>query len=53
MPWTENVFNRAIVLRTLIGILNQQTNAGPGRHAFEYAGEDLHLIRFTTLRGVA
>ena len=50
---TENVLNGAVVLRTLVGILNQQANAGPGGHALEYAGEDLHLVRLAALGGIA
>ena len=49
----ENVFNRAVILRTLIGILNQQTNAGPGSHPLEYAGEDFNLVRFAALGSIA
>ena len=53
MSRTENVLNGAVVLRTLVGILNQQANAGPGGHALEYAGEDLHLVRLAALGGIA
>ena len=52
MPRTEHVFDGAVVLRALIGVLNDQTDAGAGSHAFEYAGENAHLIRFATLGGV-
>lgn len=38
---TEQIFDRAVILRTLIGVLNQQTDTGPGGNAFEDAGEDL------------
>ncbi len=44
--------DRAVILRTLIGVLNQQTDTGPGGNAFEDAGEDFDLIRLATLRGV-
>ena len=49
---TEQIFDRAVILRTLIGVLNQQTDTGPGGNAFEDAGEDFDLIRLATLRGV-
>src|SRR5690606_16249387 len=50
---TEDVFNRAVVLGALIGVFNQQTNAGPGGTAFKNAGENFDLVRLATLRGVA
>ncbi len=35
MSRTKNIFNRAVVLRALIGVFNQQANAGAGRHAIK------------------
>ena len=52
MARTEQIFDRAVILRTLIGVLNQQPDTGPGGDAFEDAGEDFDLIRLATLRGV-
>ena len=52
MAWTKNILNGAVILRTLIGIFNQQANTGAGGDAVEHAGKDFHLIRLTTLRGV-
>ncbi len=38
---TEQIFDRAVILRgAAIGVLNQQTDTGPGGNAFEDAGED-------------
>ena len=50
---TEDVFDGAVVLGALIGVFNQQTNAGAGGAAFKDAGENFDLVRLATLRGVA
>ncbi|CNU74083.1 Uncharacterised protein [Salmonella enterica subsp. enterica serovar Bovismorbificans] len=50
---TKNIFNRAVVLRALIGVFNQQANAGAGRHAIKHAGENFYLIRFAALGSIA
>lgn len=50
---TENVLNRTIILRTLIGIFDQQTNAGAGSNTFKNTGENFDLIWLTTLGGIA
>ena len=53
MARTENVLNRTIILRTLIGIFDQQTNAGAGSNTFKNTGENFDLIWLTTLCGIA
>src|SRR5699024_1049105 len=53
MAWTENVFNCAVILRTLVSVFDQQTNAGAGSNAFKNTGENFDLIRLTTLGGIA
>ncbi|ABU76158.1 hypothetical protein ESA_00888 [Cronobacter sakazakii ATCC BAA-894] len=52
VSWTEHIFNRAVILGALIGIFNQQADAGAGGHALKHAGENFHLIRLAALRGV-
>ena len=53
MAWTENVLNRTIILRTLVGIFDQQANAGAGSNAFKNTGENFDLIRLAALGGIA
>ena len=52
MTWTENVLNRTIILRTLVGIFDQQSDAGAGSNAFKNTGENFDLIRLTALGGI-
>ena len=49
MAGTEAIHNPAIVLRSLIGIQNQQPDRRAGRPALEHAGKDLHLVGFPSL----
>ena len=53
MAWTENVFNGAVILRTLVGIFDQQANAGASSHTFKNTGENFDLIRLAALGGIA
>ena len=53
MTGTKQIFNRAVVLRTLVGIFNQQADRGAGGDALENAGQNFHLIRLAALRGIA
>ena len=53
MAWTENVFNGAVILRTLVGIFDQQANAGTSSNTFKNTGEYFDLIRLAALGGIA
>jgi hypothetical protein len=53
MAGAELIGDLAVILRTLIGVLDHQSNGRTRRLAFEYAGKNPDLIRFTSLRGVA
>ena len=50
---TEQILDRRVVLGLLIGVANQQANRAAGRHPFKHPGQDLDLIGFLTLGGVA
>ncbi|MNT95914.1 hypothetical protein D3C72_2378890 [compost metagenome] len=52
MTGAENIFNRAVILRTLVGIFNQQADTGARSAPFKDAGEDFDLVWLATLRGV-
>ena len=52
MTWAEFVLDIRIVLGLLIGVFDQKADGGTGGAPFEDAGQDLHPIVFTTLRGV-
>jgi len=49
----EFILDVAVILGSLIGIFNHQTNGGAGGHALEHTGHDFHFIRFATLRSKA
>ena len=53
MAWAENIFNCAVILRTLISVFDQQTDAGAGSNTFKNTGENFDLIRFAALGGIA
>src|SRR5690606_15984821 len=50
---TEGARDLGVILAALVGVLDQQADRGAGGLALEYAGQDLHGIRFATLGGVA
>ena len=52
VTWAKLIFNVGIVLRALIGVFNEQTNAGAGGGIFKHTGEDLHRILFAPRCGV-
>ncbi len=49
----EQVLDRRIVLGLLIGVADQQADGTAGGLAFEHPGEDLDLVGFLALGGVA
>src|SRR5690606_31160236 len=53
MGRTEQILDRRVVLGLLVGVADQQADGATGGPAFEYAGENLHLVGFLTLGGMA
>ncbi len=53
MARTEAVGDVAVVLRALVGVLDQELDRGAGRHPIEDAAQDAHLIGFLPLGGIA
>ena len=53
VPRTEPVGDIAVVLRALVGVLDQQLDRSAGRHPVEGAAHDAHQISFAALRRVA
>ena len=53
MARTESAGDVGVILGFLVGILDQQANGSARSLAFEHPRENLHLIRFTPLGGIA
>ena len=53
MRRAEQVLDRRVVLGLLVGVADQQANRAASRPAFENAREDLDLVGFLALGGVA
>ena len=53
MAGTKQIFDGAVILRALIGVFNQQPDAGAGSDAFKHAGQNAHPIRLAALSGIA
>ena len=53
MSGTKLVLDVAVIPGALVGILDEQADRRAGRLAFEYAGQDLHLIGLVALRRMA
>src|SRR6266446_6357483 len=53
VAWAEAVDDIAIVLRALVGVLDQELDRGAGRHPVKHAAEDLHQILLAPLGGKA
>jgi hypothetical protein len=53
MAWTELVLDIAVIMRTLIGVFDQQADRRAGRFAFEDAGKYSHPVCFIALCSMA
>src|SRR5688500_3854332 len=48
----ETILDLLVVVRALIGVLDQHADGRAGGAALEHAGQDLHLVRLLALTGV-
>ena len=53
MAGPETLGDLAVVLRALVGVLDDERDRRAGGQALEHAGEDAHGVRFLPLRGEA